>query len=461
MKRKIRIIAMIIVLVLSLTSFIGCTKRASDVNTDTNTDANNGQNTTDNTSGKDESKDQTESKVQGVTDTEIIVGNTAAVSGSFAFVGVPFNDAIKAVFKQVNEAGGIGGRQIKFVTYDDGFNASTGMSLTEKLVEEDKIFALVGHFGTPTVSATIDYIQEYGVPMVYAATGINDLYFEKSVGNPVMAVQPIYKTDGRVMTARVFHESIFGANRDEKLAGDAKVGVLYVNDDAGNGILEGVKDQAEKDGRTSNLVIEAVAEGTYSTAVQKLKEQGVSVVIAAMNQAPFKETLVALNDAQLEVPVFTSYNNADPTAIDHTKHSDNRPIYTNAWVDVLSEKGQQDAQAFVAAIAQADLTDDVKNSYYTNAFATAGYIAATVFIEGLKRVDAEGLDLTWDNYIKVMENGPIDIPMGGTVDFSEGKRWGIDSMSLLQYKYTENNGEAVEIFEAVRPIESLTDIEAK
>lgn len=454
MKRKFRLIAMVLVIALSLTAFVGCSKRVDEPNTDANNEQNNNENVSDKV-------EQQESKVQGVTDTKIVVGNTAAVSGSFAFVGVPFNDAMKAVFKQVNEAGGIGGRQIEFVTYDDGFNAATGMSLTEKLVEEDEIFALVGHFGTPTVSATLDYIQEYGVPMVYAATGINDLYFEKSEGNPVMAVQPIYKTDGRVMTARVFHEALFGANKDEKLAADAKVGVLYVNDDAGNGILEGVKDQAEKDGRTSNLVIEAVAEGTYSTAVQKLKEQGVSVVIAAMNQAPFKETLVALNDAQLEVPVFTSYNNADPTAVDHTKYSENRPIYTNAWVDVLSEKGQEDAQAFVAAIAQADLTDDVKNSYYTNSFATAGYIAATVFVEGLKRVEAEGLDLNWDNYIKVMENGPIAIPMGGTVDFSEGKRWGIDSMSLLQYTYSEQNGEVVEAFVAVKPIESLTEIESK
>lgn len=457
MKRRMKVISMVLVLVLLLTSFVGCSNKIKD----TTTEANKQENTTNNESTPTEAKSEKESKVQGVTDKEIVVGNTAAVSGAFAFVGVPFNDAIKAVIKQVNEAGGIGGRTIKFITYDDGFNAATGMSLTEKLVEEDKIFALVGHFGTPTVSATLDYIQEYGVPMVYAATGINALYFEESKGNPVMAVQPIYKTDGRIMTARVFHEALFGENSDQKLANDAKVGVLYVNDDAGNGILEGVKAQAEKDGRTSNLVIEAVTEGTYSTAVQKLKDQGVSVIILAMNQAPFKESLVALSDAQLEVPVFTSYNNSDPTAIDHTKYSEKRPIYTNAWVDVLSEKGKADVQGFVTAISQADLTDELKNSYYTNAFATAGYIAAIVFVEGLKRIDAQGLDLNWDNYIKVMEDGPIDIPMGGTVDFTNGKRWGIDSMSLLKYKFTETNGEVVEAFDAIRPIETLTDIESK
>lgn len=391
---------------------------------------------------------------QGVTDTTILVGNTAAVSGALAVVGVPFNDAIMAYFKMVNDAGGIGGKQIEFVTYDDGFDGATGAALTEKLAEEDEVFALVGHFGTPTVSATIDYIGEYGIPMVYAATGINALYYEESPMNPIMAVQPIYKTDGRIMAARTFHEALFDG---AKLADDAKVGILYTNDDAGSSILEGVNAQAADDGKEANLVVEAVAEGTYSTAVQKLKDAGVSAVILAMNQAPFKESLVAMDDAGLEVPVFTSYVNADVTAVDHTKYSEARPIYTNAWVDVFSDKGQEDANAYVACIAQADLADDVKEAYYTNSFATAGYIAAVVFVEGLKRVDANGDVLTWDNYIKAMEQGPIDIPMGGTVDFSDGHRWGIDSMSLLQYTV---DGET-EAFAKVREIEVLGDIAAK
>lgn len=396
---------------------------------------------------------------QGVTDTTIKVGNTAAVSGALAAVGVPFNDAIKAYFKMVNDAGGIGGKQIEFITYDDGFDGATGAALTEKLAEEDKVFALVGHFGTPTVSATVDYIGEYGIPMVYAATGINALYFEESPMNPIMAVQPIYMTDGRIMAARAFHEDLFmGA----KLAEDAKVGVLYTNDDAGSSILAGVQAQAAANGREASLIVEAVSEGTYATAVQKLKDAGVATVILAMNQIPFKESLVAMDDAQLEVPVFTSYVNADVTAVDHTKYKEGRPIYTNAWVDVYSEKGQADAGAYIACISQADLADDVKQAYMTNAFATAGYIAAVVFVEGLKRVDANGDVLTWDNYIKAMEQGPIDIPMGGTVDFSNGHRWGVDSMSLLQYTVTPVEGsEPTEAFAKVREIEVLGDIEAK
>ena len=75
----------------------------------------------------------------------------------------------------VNEAGGIDGRLIEYVNRDDGFDANVGITNTGKLINEDKVFALVGHFGTGTVAATIPTIREVGIPMVYAATGVNNL----------------------------------------------------------------------------------------------------------------------------------------------------------------------------------------------------------------------------------------------------------------------------------------------
>lgn len=460
MRKSSMFVKILVVLIVLMMLFTACTAKTpeqpeeepKDVTTETD-------DTTEPEPEPEEQEEVKEEYSQGVTDTTIKIGNTAAVSGALATVGVPFNDAIKAYVKMINDQGGIGGKTIEFITYDDGFDGATGAALTEKLAEEDKVFALVGHFGTPTVSATVDYIEEYGIPMVYAATGINALYFEESPMNPIMAVQPIYMTDGRIMAARTFHESLFGG---AKLPADAKIGVLYTNDDAGSSILAGVQAQAAVDGREANLVVEAVGEGTYTAAVQKLKDAGVATVILAMNQVPFKESLVAMDDAQLEVPVFTSYVNADVTAVDHTKHTENRPIYTNAWVDVFSEQGQEDAAAYAACIAQADLTDDVKEAYYTNAFATAGYIAAVVFVEGLVRVEENGDVLTWENYIKAMEQGPINIPMGGTVDFSGGHRWGIDSMSLLQYTITPvEGGDPTEAFAKVLEIETLSEIMAK
>jgi ABC-type branched-subunit amino acid transport system substrate-binding protein len=412
-----------------------------------------------------------EDYVQGVDDDSILVGNTAAVSGYFAVVGVPFNDAIRAVFKQVNDAGGIDGRLIEFVTYDDTFSAELGVTYTEKLVEEDKVFALVGHFGTPTVGATLNYIQETGVPMVYAATGINALYFEETPGNPVMAVQPIYKTDGRIMTARALQESIYGEAGDQPLAEGAKIGVLYTNDDVGNSIKAGVEIEAAALGATSRFVYIAVTADTVSSAVNYLKANNIAVAILAMNQAPFAYTLTAMFNASLDVPVFTSYVNADVTAVNHLETVVTRPIFTNAWVDIFSTKGQADLADFVTCITNSDLPEATKTAYLGNSFAIAGYIAATVFVEGLLRVEASGEDLNWSNYIAAMEDGEISIPMGGVVDFSNGHRWGIAAMSLLKYSYTIGDNPATtdvtetdflrETFAKIREIETISEIEAK
>lgn len=378
---------------------------------------------------------------------------------------MPFNAGIEAVLKQVNDAGGIDGRTIEFVHYNDNFNATEGLTYTQRRVEEDEIFALVGHFGTPTVGATLEYIQEVGVPMVYAATGINSLYFAESVGNPVMAVQPIYLTDGRIMTARAIQSLIYGDTKDQALAAGDKIGVIYTNDDVGLSIKAGVEIEAENLGRTADMVYQAVTTYTFNTAVTMLKAYGVKTVILAMNQEPFGYALTAMSNLSLNVPVFSSYVNADITVVDQYRYNENRPIYVNAWLDIVDPEGlygfSQAYWDFAAVMTAAgyDGTQEGKANYTANSFAMAGYIAAKVFVAGLERVATNGEDLTWATYIAAMEEGAINIPMGGTIDFSGGKRWGIASMALLQYTLTENEGVYTEQFVKVQPIQTIEELE--
>jgi ABC-type branched-subunit amino acid transport system substrate-binding protein len=396
--------------------------------------------------------------VQGITSTTITVGNTAVTSGALSFVGLPFNAGMQAYFDKINTAGGIGGRTIEFINYDDGFDATAGLTYTKKLVEEDEVFALVGHFGTPTVGATIDYIQEVGVPMVYAATGINSLYFEtdEGLGNPVMAVQPIYKTDGRIMTARALNEAVYGANADEKLSSSAKVGVLYTTTDDGVSIKAGIEIQAAQEERSGDFIYKSFSSADTSAldaAVLDLQTAGVGAIIVASNQSAFKAAVGSINSAGISVPVFTSYVNADATSVDSTVDY-NFPMYANAWLDITdpeSDNGFTDAfNTFAADMVAAD-----EAAYAGNAYAMAGYIAAAIFVEGLQRVGDDLL--TWETYIDAMESAPIDVPMGGTVDFTEGKRWGIASMALLQL---DNSGDTV-AWTKFRDIETLQTIQDK
>ncbi len=417
--------------------------------------------------------------VQGITETTITVGNTATVGGPLSYIGLPFNSGILAYFAQVNANGGVGGRTINFINHDDGFDPTAGLNYTKQLVEEDNVFALVGHFGTPTVGATLSYIQETGVPMVYAATGINGLYFEKEDGlnNPVMAVQPIYKTDGRLMTARVLNESLFGDNGDAKLADGDKVGVLYTSDDAGSSIKEGVDVQASVEGKTDDFVFQSVAmNGTsvdttsLNSAVLALLDANVEAVILAMNQGPFTASINALNAAGNTAPVFTSYVSANVTAVPGETVDYDFEIFANAWLDISDPEGTNGFSQEYWDFATA-MTTYGTPEYAADAFAMAGYIAASVFVQGLERV-GEDL-LTWESFTKAMEESDINIPMGGIVDFTEGKRWGIASMALLQYSAETIQGDnpattevveteyIVEAFDVVRPIEDISVIEAK
>ena len=396
--------------------------------------------------------------VQGVTDTSIKVGNTAAITGIYSSVGIPFVAGMKAAFEVINEAGGIDGRLIEYVNRDDGFDANVGITNTGMLINEDKVFALVGHFGTGTVAATIPTIREVGIPMVYAATGVNNLYFERSPLDPVMPVQPIYLTDGRIMTARALKEAVYGPNKDQKLGANDKVGVLYSAALDGTSIKEGVEIEAKTHGVNGNFiyqVFDPTNTAQLTTTIQSFKTAGVKSIIVAANQAGFKSVIGTMQAEQLNVPTFTSYVNADATAVDaNTTYTFD--IYTNAWVDILSEEGQASAGVFVQAMMGASfLTEPERIAYAGNSFAIAGYIAAINFIDGLKRVEANEQDLTWETFIKAMEEGPLDIPMGGTVDFSGGKRWGIASMSLLKYNST------TKAFDLVEGIETLETIQNK
>lgn len=427
-------------------------------------------------------------EVQGITETEILIGNTAAASGNFATVGAPFNVGLNAALKAFNDKGGYNGKTVRLVHHDDGFNAEAGLVNTKKLVEEDKVFALVGHFGTPTVGATLDYIgYEKGIPMVYAATGISGLYNEHATGyeRAIMSVQPIYNAEGRVLLARAV-ASVEG----NKGLGATKVGVISTKDEAGIGMLDGIKTQAKELNVKIKYVTTDAATGTnHAAAVNALKTAGCDVVIIAANQAPFQEIMSYMKDGGLDnCKVITSYVSANAADLKKLEEAGaitaTREVYTAAWLDITSTElyapdvtdvygsylwaGYKALDLYYAAeyaklgltwtnlydngifgfsqeywqaakdivaydLSVNGLTSTTAFAMSYNSYALAGYIAGKMFTTGLERVKASNQDLTWLNYINAMESSPIDIPMGGGVDYANGARLGITDLALNKY----------------------------
>lgn len=397
--------------------------------------------------------------VQGVTDTEILVGNTAATTGAYATVGVPFNAGLEAAFKAYNDAGGFQGKKIVLKHYDDGFDGAQGMTYTKQLVETDGVFAIVGHFGTNTVGATLDYLKEKGVPMVYAATGIDDLYEEAASGNNavIYPVQPIYSAEGRVLLARAAAPEAEGMG-----LGGTKIGVIATTDDAGEGMLAGVERQNEE--ISASLTIQEVEAGAtdYSAAVNVLKNAGCDVVIACMNQAPLNTLMNTMRDNNYNVDVVTSYVNASAATlggmVDSGAITEKRMVYATAWLDATTQEGLADYTAFYNAMSAWELANgESGNTYALNSFAMAGYIAGDIFVQALKNLDAAGMGLDYANFAKIMEEGEYKIAMGGAISFAEGARLGVTSLALNKISLEKDASGNYALLN-VSPIMSLEEV---
>lgn len=353
----------------------------------------------------------TSESAQGVTDTSVKVGNSIATSGPLAPVGVPFKAGIEAYFKMVNDGGGVDGRTIEYVHQDDEFNPEKGKAAVDKMINDEKIFAFVGHFGTPIVGATLNDIKEAGIPAVYFATGTGLLYNENAQGSDRVAypVQPVYPMEGRILAAWSMGE--FNAKT---------IGVVYTNDDAGKDLLSGIESQA----KDITVVAEQVPPNAedVSAAVTKLKDSNVDVVVIAAIQGTFPQVAKELAKQGLHKPTLTTYVNADQRMTQLVAEDVNGQfdIYANAWVD-MTKPAIEDYRTWVAQVSNEDLSN--------NAYAMTGWIAAHFFVEGLKNVEG---DLTWESYMTAMESAPITNPFGGSIDFSNGKRLGTQEMALLK-----------------------------
>lgn len=432
--------------------------------------------------------DTGKTSAQGITADKIIIGNTAATEGAFAGVGVPFNLTMQVVFDAYNKSND--GRDIEFIHYNDNFDGEQGLAHTKTLVEVDKVFALVGHFGTNTVNATMDYLLESGVPMVYGVTGVNSLYFDgsKGVGSNILSVQPIYRTEGRMLVARALHESLYGPNGDQKLSADAKILVLYSDDDAGQSIRVGIDEELAAQGVAASRIVRLpfAALNAASTVTTGLA-QNPDIIILSANQQPATAAATALREQNSSVPVITSYVNAATVFTPAQKVTEGvaeelpYDIFANAWVDIVDVKAPAPTAEqvggdgtlvgfdfplaflpgftaeyweFVKLLNDSDRVSGTTSakSLWANAYAMAGYVAAKTFVALLDRV--EDFDtLTWESFIQLAESAPIKLPLAGTINWADGNRFGLDALAFTKFVYTPQV-----TFSKAREVESIAQV---
>jgi len=202
----------------------------------------------------------------GVTATEIKVGNTNPYSGPASAYGT-IGKALGAYFKKVNEEGGINGRKINYVTLDDGYSPPKTVEMVRQLVEQEQVALLFQTLGTPTNSAIHKYMNQKQVPHLFVATGATKWNDAKNFPW-TMGFQPNYQIEGRIYAQYVL-----------KNVKDAKIGILYQNDDYGKdyrkGFLDGLGEAAKK-----LVVLEQtyeVTDPTIDSQIVNLKNSGANV----------------------------------------------------------------------------------------------------------------------------------------------------------------------------------------
>jgi branched-chain amino acid transport system substrate-binding protein len=204
----------------------------------------------------------------GASDTEIKIGNIMPYSGPASAYGV-IGKTEAAYFNKINAEGGINGRKINFITYDDGYSPPKAVEQARKLVESDEVLVVFNPLGTPSNTAIEKYMNSKKVPQLFVATGATK-WNEPKEFPWTMGWQPSYQSEARIYAKYLLKEKP-----------DAKIAVLYQNDDFGKDYLKGLKDGL---GAKSSMI---TAEEGYETSepsidnhIVKLKTSGADVFIS-------------------------------------------------------------------------------------------------------------------------------------------------------------------------------------
>ena len=205
----------------------------------------------------------------GASDTEIKIGNIMPYSGPASAYGV-IGKTEQAYFNKINAEGGINGRKINFISYDDAYSPPKAVEQARKLVESDEVLLIFNSLGTPSNSAIQKYMNSKKVPQLFVATGATKWNDPKEFPW-TMGWQPSYQSEGRIYAKYMMKEKPNG-----------KIGILYQNDDYGKDYLKGIKD-----GLGAKAATMIVAEEPYETSVPTvdsqivaLKSKGVDIFIS-------------------------------------------------------------------------------------------------------------------------------------------------------------------------------------
>ena len=326
---------------------------------------------------------------QGASDTEIKVGNIMPYSGPASAYGT-IGKAVAAYMKKINDEGGINGRKVNFISVDDGYSPPKAVEMARRLVEQDQVLLVWGPLGTPSNSAIQKYMNAKKVPQLHVYTGATKWNDPKNFPW-TMGWQPSYQAESRNFAAHIL-----------KTKPDAKIAVLYQNDDYGKDYLKGFEDGLGAKAKTM-----IIAKASYETSDPTVDSQIVQLQASGANvffnittpkfaaQAIRKAYDIGWKPVQYLNSVSASIGSVlTPAGLEKSVG-----LITSSYLkdpkdpEWKNEKGMNDWRAFMAKYYPEGNIDDVFN--------VSGYAAAQTLVQVLKQC---GDNLTHKNVMKQAAN---------------------------------------------------------
>jgi branched-chain amino acid transport system substrate-binding protein len=319
----------------------------------------------------------------GVTSTSIKIGNTDAYSGNAsAYAAVAKADA--AAFRMLNDAGGVNGRKIDFISYDDSYSPPKTVEQTRRLIEQDQVACLFNTLGTPTNSAIVKYCNVKKVPQLFVSTGA-DKWGDYKDHPWTIGWQPSYRTEAQIYAKFI-----------SKTKPAAKIGILYQNDDFGKDYTGGMKDVLGAAYEKVTVVSFEATDATIDSQAVTLQGAGVDTLLIAATPKFAAQAIRKVAEMNWKPLTFLTNVSASVGAVIKPAGVENAVgVISSAYAkDPLdprwkSDPGMNEWRAFMAKyLPDADMSD---NNY------VFGYGVTNTMIHVLQ---ACGNDLSRENLLK-------------------------------------------------------------
>jgi len=358
----------------------------------------------------------------GVTDTEILIGNVQDLSGPMKELGAVIPSGSNMYFQYINDQGGVHGRSIKMLIEDHQYNPQKAVAATKKLVEKDQVFCLYQIIGTSPCEAIRPILSETGTPLIAPATNsgtMSDL--SREAGDLIFHTDTGYDRQGEILVDYILNQN-----------SDAKIGIVYQDDDYGENVLEGIaRAEAEHEITVQKESYQRGAIDFKGQTMNLLKGGCTDVIIAGIVREPV--TVMKTAEAMNYKPNFFGTGPTVDARVGKLAGSAGEGFTATYWANMWNSDAAG-PKLYRELCEKYDIPEPYIGLYHYYGFATA-----QLLVEGLERAGRNPTRKSLVRGLETLKNW--DVGSFPPITFGRNDHAGVDKVQLVQMK----NGEQVVI----------------